>query len=140
MIFFDDLDIGFSTKDKNSIESIVSLIRVCKHINNHIFGKTAANVKAVILLRDDIEKYISSINTQADTAKIFSSYSCRINWFQSFYNTRDANEDDLNLNKFINRRIVYAFNKEGIKLNISDPWGSLVSSYKELESTEFLRV
>lgn len=135
VIFFDDLDIGFSTKDKNSIESIVSLIRVCKHINNHVFGKTTANVKAVILLRDDIEKYISSINTQADTAKIFSSYSCRINWFQSFYNTRDANEDDLNLKKFINKRIVYAFNKEGIKLNISDPWSSLVLSEKAEQSS-----
>jgi len=29
VIFFDDLDIGFSSKDQSSIDSIISLIRVC---------------------------------------------------------------------------------------------------------------
>lgn len=138
VIFFDDLDIGFSSKDQSSIDSIISLIRVCKHINNDVFGKVTSNVKAVILLRDDIEKFLSSMRSQADTAKLFSTYACRINWFQNEYNARSCAEDDLNLKKFINKRIVYAFSKSSISVDNSDPWGSLVSLPGDQSSFKYI--
>ena len=89
------------------------------------------------VLRDDIEKYISSINSRADTAKIFSSYACRINWFEKSFNSRDSDENDLNLKKFINKRIRYAFNKAGIDFSEADPWGSLVPNNNKQSQSSF---
>lgn len=85
MIFFDDLDVGFSTKNQSSVDLLMALIRVCRQINNEIFGKHNINAKVVILLRDDIQDYLSSLFP--DTAKIFSSYSAIINWYQREGNT-----------------------------------------------------
>lgn len=137
VIFFDDLDIEFSIKNQSSIDSILSLLRVCKYINNDIFGKSTANVKVIILLRDDIENHLSNINPQADTAKIFSSYACRINWFQNEFNSPDK-EDELNIKKFINKRIIYAFNKAGLPIKTSDPWKSLINSKGDQSSFRYI--
>lgn len=122
-IFFDDLDIGFNIKNQGSVENIVELLRTCKNINNDVFGKNNINAKAYVLMRDDFEKYISS--RYADTAKIFSSYSVQIRWYQDEV-YRTGNETDLNIRKFINKRIAYAFGNEGLEFDKKDPWYSLV--------------
>lgn len=133
IIFFDDLDIGFSSQNEASCDSLVSLIRVCRHINNDIFGKNNLKAKVVLLLRDDIEIYLST--RYADTAKIFSSYSSPIIWFQEEY-ASGTNEDELNIKKFINKRIAYAFSKAMIPFNKKDPWGSMVS-FDDMGKTSF---
>ncbi len=130
VLFFDDLDIDFSTENPLSAQSLVGLIRTCRYINNEIFGKNAISAKVVILLRDDIEAYIAS--RFADTAKIFASYSTKINWYQE---ESIANENELNLKKFINRRISYAMKKSDLPCNASDPWSSLVKYDQSTEQT-----
>lgn len=123
VIFFDDLDIVFDANDGESVSAIISLLRVCKEINNEFFAKNSLDSKVVILLRDDISKSISS--DSSDTAKIFSSYSVPINWYQDEYHQSNK-ETVLNIRKFINKRIRYAFSKNGIPFDDNDPWLSLV--------------
>lgn len=123
VLFFDDLDIGFDAQNPNSIDSLISLIRVSKEINNDLFSKNSIDAKVVLLLRDDISKKISALKT--DTAKIFSSYSVNINWYQDEYTIND-NDNNLHIKKFINDRIKYAFNEEHLTFDPSDPWSSLV--------------
>ncbi len=125
VLFFDDLDVWFSAANQASADSLISLIRACRRVNNDIFGKKSIRAKAVILLRDDIESYLAS--RYADSAKMFSSYSSRINWYQEEYVSNPDHEDELNLKKFINRRIIYAFDKSGLKCERKDPWSALVS-------------
>ncbi len=132
VLFFDDLDVGFSINDKLSCDSLVNLIRVCRHINNDVFGKSSLNAKAIILIRDDIESYLSS--RYADTAKIFSSYSAKINWYQDDY-TAGQDINHLNIKKFINKRILYAFKKAMFQVDSTDPWLSLVDDYEDRKST-----
>lgn len=124
-LFFDDLDVWFSASNQASADSLISLIRACRRVNNDIFGKNGIQAKAIILLRDDIESYLAS--RYADSAKMFSSYSSRINWYQEEYVSNPDHEDELNLKKFINRRIIYAFDKAGITFDHKDPWSALVS-------------
>lgn len=125
-LFFDDLDVWFSASNQSSADSLISLIRACRRVNNEIFGKNGIQAKAIVLLRDDIESYLAS--RYADSAKMFSSYSSRINWYQEEYVSNPDHEDELNLKKFINRRIVYAFKKAGLIYNPKDPWGALVKN------------
>jgi len=132
IIFFDDLDIDFSTNNKLSCDSIVNLVRACRHVNNDIFGKNGLKAKAIILIRDDIEAFLSS--RYADTSKLFSSYSAKINWYQDDY-TRGHGENDLNIKKFINKRILFAFTKSKKEIDYSDPWKSLVKDYNNEKST-----
>lgn len=124
-LFFDDLDVWFSANNQSSADSLISLIRACRRVNNDVFGKNGIRAKAIILLRDDIESYLAS--RYADSAKMFSSYSSRINWYQEEYVSNPDHEDELNLKKFINRRIVYAFKKAGLTCDLKDPWSALVS-------------
>lgn len=123
LLFFDDLDIGFNINDEQSVNSLISLLRVSKEINNEFFSKNNIASKVVVLLRDDISKKISSV--ASDTAKIFSSYSSAINWYQDEYH-RDDNELVLHIRRFVNERIKYAFSSEGLAYNKDDPWLSLV--------------
>lgn len=123
ILFFDDLDISFKSSDPESIESITSLLRVSKEINNEFFAKNNLESKVVILIRDDISKTISPENS--DTAKIFSSYSTTINWYQDEYHKQNP-ETDLNIRKFINTRIKKSFKSADNKYNEKDPWYSLV--------------
>jgi hypothetical protein len=124
VLFFDDLDIGFNAANEASVNSLVSLLRACRHVNNTIFGKNDLKAKAVILLRDDIEEWISG--RFADTAKLFSSYASSINWCQKEFSGQGKNEDLLNLKKFINKRIRHAFNVAQLPCG-TDPWTSLVA-------------
>ena len=123
VIFFDDLDIGFNAGDKDSINAMITLLRVSKEINNEMFAKNSLSSKVVLLLRDDISKSLTTVSS--DTAKIFSSYSIGINWYQDEYH--NSNEEiALNIRKFINSRIKYSFGDRGLGFNSSDPWLSLV--------------
>ncbi|WP_341327001.1 hypothetical protein [Methylotuvimicrobium sp. KM2] len=123
VLFFDDLDIVFDANNESTVNSLISLLRVSKEINNEFFAKNNLDSKVVILLRDDISKKVAS--TTSDTAKIFSSYSVPINWYQDEYHSGDE-ELQLNIRKFINKRIDYAFGEERIAVNTTDPWLSLV--------------
>lgn len=123
VLFFDDLDIVFDANDPSKVNSLVSLLRVSKEINNDFFAKNNLDSKVVILLRDDISKNISS--KASDTAKLFSSYSVVINWYQDEYH-KGNEETELNIRKFINARINYAFEAEGMTFDKKDSWLSLV--------------
>ncbi|WPO49044.1 P-loop ATPase, Sll1717 family [Pseudomonas sp. S1Bt23] len=124
-IFFDDLDVWFNASSRESSDSLVSLIRACRRVNNTVFGANGIKAKAIILLRDDIESYIS--NRYADTAKILASYSIKINWYHEDYSGADL-EEQLSLKKFINKRIALAFGKAGKSFSAEDPWTSLVGA------------
>lgn len=123
ILFFDDLDVIADINDERTKHSLLSLIRVSKEINNELFAKNGLDSKVVLLLRDDISKYLSSI--ASDSSKIFSSYSTLINWYQDGYH-QNNNELDLNIRKFINKRIEYVFNHQELAFDSNDPWLSLV--------------
>lgn len=123
LLFFDDLDIAFNAEDKGSIDSIVSLLRVSKEVNNEFFAKNNLESKVVILLRDDIAKSVSAHHS--DTAKLFSSYSVHINWYQDEYH-KSSPETDLHIRKFINARVSYAFRSQFLSVDSQDPWHGLV--------------
>lgn len=123
ILFFDDLDIAFNSSSQNSIDALVSLLRVTKEINNEFFGKNNIDSKVILLLRDDISKSLAGRAT--DTGKIFTSYASYISWYQDEYHQTDS-ETDLNIRKFVNKRIKYAFDKINKKIDSDDPWKSLV--------------
>ncbi len=136
VLFFDDLDIGFDASNEASIQALVALLRACRHVNNDVFGKNGIQAKAIVLLRDDIESFLAG--READTAKLFASYASRINWYQEEYVGQPMLEDELNLKKFINRRIKYAFQRAGIACG-SDPWQALVAE-GQYDKTSFKHI
>lgn len=123
VLFFDDLDIAFSSDSPESISSIVSLLRVSKEINNEFFAKNNLDSKVVILLRDDISRSLATVSS--DSAKIFSSYAVYINWYQDLYHN-STDDSELNIKNFITDRIKYAFSNIEVDFNSNDPWKSLV--------------
>lgn len=136
-IFFDDLDVDFRLTDTKSIDNLMALIRACRHINNDIFSKNNLSAKVVLFVRDDIERHILNAEGHADSAKIFSSYSTRIDWYEEEYAGRADQENEIALKKFIDRRIKYVFEKIGLKVNDSDPWSSLVHPDTRYSPTSF---
>lgn len=122
IIFFDDLDISFISRDQGSRESLISLIRTTKELNKE-FAQKGIKAKIIILLRDDIYKSISP--DTADSAKILGSYGVYINWYQDEY-SKSEDETQLYIRKFINRRIASAFTAAGKIYDKTDPWKSLV--------------
>lgn len=121
-LFFDDLDIGFHSSNASSVNSLISLLRVAKTVNNDIFGKLDIKAKVIILIRDDIGKLLSS--RAADTAKIFSTYSAKINWVPTEVRSPEIS---WNIRRFINKRITAAFRKKNLCVMKDDPWQSLVN-------------
>lgn len=124
VLFFDDLDLGYSSNNKAARDLIVDILRVVKEVNNDVFGRRGLGAKAVVLLRDDIEADLA--NNYADTAKIFSSYGVRISWYQDGFLQNIGSEDDLYLKAFINNRITIAFKEAGRSKVSGSPWESLV--------------
>lgn len=136
ILFFDDLDLIFNARKSNSSQHIMTLINKVKQLNAE-FDREQIGVKVILLLRDDIQKSIinnfheKDSTIPADSAKVFNSYSVNINWYQN-----DANDTNLNIRKFINKRISHAFEKAMLTYNESDPWVSLVEEpFKETDTT-----
>lgn len=123
VVFFDDLDIGFNAENDESVDTIVNLIRTAKYINNNVFAKNNISAKAIILIRDDVERLLSP--RESDVAKIFTSYSATLDWYQEEY-IKQEREDELGLKKLIERRAQNAFKSANIKPNKSSAWASLV--------------
>lgn len=139
-IFFDDLDVDFRVTDFKSMENLMALIRACRHINNDIFSKNNLAAKVVLFIRDDIERHILHSEGYADSAKIFSSYAIKIDWYEEKYAGRPDQEDEIALKKFINRRIKYVLEKIGAKFDPEDPWNSLVGSDSRYATSSFKHV
>lgn len=138
IIFFDDLDVNFDASNTGNVDNVVSLLRSAKSINNNLFGKNEINAKAIILLRDDVEKFIA--DKYPDTAKMMTSYTAPINWYQDDFQKGD-NESELNIKKFIDLRIVKAFEKVDLPCMKSNPWNSLVDnneSYDQKSSFKYI--
>lgn len=130
LLLFDDLDIGFDANDEQSIQNLSHLIRTVKEYNIDFFTRNNLNGKIILLLRDDIRRIICS--RTADMAKIFSSYSIPLNWYnQDIYN---ISENDLPLKKFINKRIEKNFELNGLQMKYRlDPWRSLIEDSADSE-------
>jgi len=122
-LIFDDLDIGVTIDNKNSLDALTELIRITKAYNLDVFRRNEIPGGIILLLRDDISEKIKQ--TQPDTAKIFTSYSIPLIW----YNHRDyeQNENSILLKKFINRRIKINFDKANIPVD-DDPWYTLIEA------------
>ena len=133
ILIFDDLDIGFKATNDTSIDIIKKLIRITKYYNLSFFSKNNINAKLIILLRSDISKVV--INSDADTAKIFSSYEIPIDWYE--YKALRYDEDNSKLKRFINRRISKNFQINRIKFDSLYPWESLVYEDPEYINTSF---
>lgn len=115
-LLFDDLDINFSTKDRNSGDKVMELIRVSRDYNNDILANNKA--KILIFLRDDMRDFLNP--QYADSAKIFNSYEVNLNW----YSHTVTNENDIPLKNLINKRIELNFKKNQIPYQ-GDPWDNL---------------
>lgn len=122
-VLFDDLDINFRAEDKNSCETILSLIRVAKSYNTSILKETKARI--LLFVRDDVRAILSSYGT--DTAKVFSSYGIELNWYD--HELYKFDENSIKLKRFINKRIGLNFKAHGISYNVNDPWASLFNEY-----------
>ncbi|MFJ5477808.1 P-loop ATPase, Sll1717 family [Pectobacterium carotovorum] len=123
-LFFDDLDIDFDANDDSSTDTLIQLIRTCKHVNNTVFAKNNALAKVIILIRDDVERLLSM--QAADISKVFSSYSTRLSWSDDDYSGK-SDENGLAIKKMINKRISNAFHQAGLQIKNQDtPWESLI--------------
>lgn len=125
-LIFDDLDIGFNSSNSESVSNLISLLRATKQIN-HKWVKY--QFKCIILLRDDVERLLSS--RESDLNNLFSSYSTHLNWYSKA-------DDTPELKSFIERRIRRAFKEaQGIE-NAS--WVNLTNTlFKDIIDKTFCR-
>ncbi len=122
ILIFDDFDLDFDAGNQDCIDTMIELIRVARDYNNDCFGRNGLSSKLILLLRNDIAK---SLMHGADTAKIFSSYSIQLNWYED--GLRDK-ETKIKLRQFINRRIALNFQRNHLDLQTpQDPWLSFVN-------------
>lgn len=142
-VFFDDLDINFKATNPESVDNIISLLRTTKYVNNNVFAKNGAKAKVLILIRDDVERLLSPQGS--DIAKLFSSYSTTLNWYEEDY-PNPKKEDTLSLKKLIAKRVENAFKKAELPLSKKTAWKSLVtedfapkSAFKYIADHTFLR-
>jgi cytidylate kinase len=133
VLIFDDLDIGFNSKNTENINSLLNIIRVVKDYNITFFGKHAINAKIILLLRDDISNCL--LNVDADPAKTFSSYEIVLKWYE--YNNSKKNEDNLKIKQFINKRIKLNFEHNNISFDESKPWESLIQDDESYSVSSF---
>lgn len=131
-IIFDDLDIGFKAANIEHVNTLINLIRIAKDYNISCFGKNSINVKIIILLRDDIASTLRQVDS--DTAKIFTSYSILISWYE--HEVYKKNENLLKIKRFINKRIEKNFSQNNVPLfSEKGAWSSLIQEdttyYKE---------
>jgi hypothetical protein len=133
ILIFDDLDIGFNSKDENNIKTLLNLIRIVKDFNISFFGKEGMSAKIIILLRDDISRVL--LNEDADTAKLFSSYEILLNWYQ--HSNVYKNEDELKIKQFINKRISFNFDCNEFEYDKLKPWESLIANDESYSHSSF---
>lgn len=136
IIIFDDLDIGVKVSNKKSIDALMDLLRISKYYNISLFGKTDIEFSILILLRNDIANIL--MTDYADSAKIFSSYSVNINWFEDLGSASAFGRSKLK--QFINKRIALNFDRHGHKYDHSDPWKSFVDPSVGGEDDSFKHV
>lgn len=118
-ILFDDLDIKFTVENHHASEKLLNLLRAAKNLNTSLFRNS--KVKVLIFLRDDIRKILET--KDSDTSKLFSSYEINLNWYD--HQNFRFNENQINLKKFVNKRIEINFKANGIPYMKEDPWSSL---------------
>ncbi|PSR53257.1 hypothetical protein AHMF7605_06795 [Adhaeribacter arboris] len=133
ILLFDDLDIGFNAKNPGNVKTILNILRIVKDYNITFFGKEDISAKIILLLRDDISRFL--LNQDADTAKLFSSYEVTLKWYEHFQMQRD--EDKVKLKQFINRRIALNFEKNEFSFDISKPWESLIHEDESYKKSSF---
>lgn len=133
ILIFDDLDIGFNSKSDSNIQTLLNLLRIVKDYNISFFGKEGISAKIVLLLRDDISRFL--LNEDADTAKIFSSYEILLNWYQ--HSSVYKNEDELKIKQFINKRIKLNFENNEFPFDKEKPWESLIANDESYTYTSF---
>ncbi len=121
-LIFDDLDINFKSNSEQNLNDLLELIRIAKEYNNSFLRKNHSDSRIIILLRNDISKYLQYYS--ADSGKIFASYSIELNW----YDGTKKNENEWKIKKFINKRLSNAFKEIGYTFNENDPWDSFVDS------------
>ena len=120
VLILDDLDLGFDCKREQSLYNLLELLRVVTKYNLQVFGKQQIPIRIIVLLRTDLAKQLMG----ADSAKIIIDNSFELTWYEDMY--RD-NENELYLRRFINKRILENFNKNGIKIwTPQDPWLSFI--------------
>lgn len=133
ILIFDDLDIGFNSKSKENVQTLLNLLRIVKEYNISFFGKEGISAKIILLLRDDISRVL--LNEDADTAKLFSSYEIVLNWYQ--HSNVYKNEDELNIKKFINKRISHNFKINDFDYDKEKPWESLIANDESYSHSSF---
>ncbi len=129
LVIFDDLDIEFKANKDSHVDTLLNLIRIAKQYNNNLFSGNDINAKVIVLLRKDISRVL--IKKSADMAKVFSSYSTNLKWFD--YDLFKRNENLIPLKQFIDNRIENALQNSKIKFQ-GNPWGFLIQEkemYKE---------
>lgn len=131
-IIFDDLDIEFKSENKKDVDTLLNLIRISKNYNNNLFADNEINAKVIILLRDDITEVL--IKKSADMSKVFRSSSICLTWFE--HEMYKVDENLTLLKKFINKRILKAFEKKGID-STGDPWNMLVENSIDYNESSF---
>jgi len=131
-IVFDDLDIQFKANKDAHVDTLLNLIRIAKQYNNNLFSSNNINAKVIILLREDISNVL--IKKSADMAKVFSSYSSNLNWFD--YDLFKRDENLIPLKQFIDNRIENTLKNEGIKFE-GNPWDYLIQNLEMYNEGSF---
>lgn len=131
-IIFDDLDIEFKAENKESVETLLNLIRITKQYNNVLFSDNEIDAKVIVLLRDDISEIL--VKQSADMSKIFSSYNIALTWFDFDLHKRDENLTQLK--QLIDNRIRIALKNENIECN-SNPWDFLIAPSDHYHESSF---
>jgi Cdc6-like AAA superfamily ATPase len=131
-IIFDDLDIEFKAENSKSVETVLNLIRIAKNYNNNLFSENNIDAKIIILLRDDISDIL--IKKSADMAKVFSSYSISLMWFD--HELYKKGENLTMLKQFIDNRIKFDLNKEDIDFE-GNSWDFLFEKSNSYNDSSF---
>ncbi len=131
-IIFDDLDIEFKANKDIHVDTLLNLIRIAKQYNNNLFSDNNINAKVIVLLREDIANVL--IKKSADMAKVFSSYSTNLNWFD--YDLYKRDENLIPLKQFIDNRIENAFKNSSVKFE-GNPWNYLIKDLDMYNESSF---
>ena len=127
---FDEIDVDFKI-DRDS-NKILDLIRVARDYNTKYFKDMP--FKLLLFIRDDIKEYINS----SDKTKLFNSYEYTINWYEASYLKGD--ESQMQLRKFINKRIANNYLNLNLSYNTQDPWKTLFSDEDYNNKTVFQHI